>query len=353
MREAALSYLVCPSCHGPLTPEGITWSGRSMVAGSLTCAVCQVGFPIVSGVPDFVAGTDEVRDVAQTTEGFAGNWKQYNRVILANELLNRDLFADWIWPLQPSFFEDKVVVEAGCGMGRWLRLAAEHRPKALIGFDFSTVAFTAHKNTEHLENVHVIRADIFRPPLAPSIDIIYSIGVLHHTPEPRRAFHSLMALLSSTGVFASWVYGAENNGWITTFVDPVRKHVTSRLPHAALNALSSMAALELRAAAEVYALLGAPKWLPYREYLMHLREYPFGYMTHIVYDHLVPALAQYLPRQEVREWGEGLAYVLSPRNANSWRLLAGKNAEAVAASMAPLSPAALPSDVEWSPGKKT
>lgn len=350
MREALLEYIVCPSCKGTLVPEGVSWSGRSMVAGSLTCTGCRAPYPIIDGVPDFVQGGDG--DVRQTTEGFADNWKQYNRVILANELLNRDLFADWIWPLRPSFMEDKVVVDAGCGMGRWLRLAAEHRPKALIGFDFSTVAFTAFKNTEYLQNVHLVRADIFHPPFAPVVDVVYSIGVLHHTPEPGRAFRSLLGILHEGGVLSSWVYGAENNGWITTFVDPIRKYVTSRLPHGALNLVSSTAAIELRIAAEIYALLGGPKWLPYREYILHLREYPLGYMTHIVYDHLVPSLARYIRREELLEWAEGLSYVLSPRNANSWRLLAGRRRAAVCAAMAPLTPSGLPLDVEWSAGEK-
>jgi SAM-dependent methyltransferase len=344
MRESLLEYLCCPSCHGTLELADPVRSGRTVVAGDLVCASCAARFPIREGVPDFVDAHDAAT-VQQTTEGFADNWKHYNRVILANELLNRDLFADWIWPLQPTAFEGKVVYEAGCGMGRWLRLAAEHRPRVLIGFDYSTVAFTAQKNVAHLDNVHVVRADIFRLPLRPAAQILYSIGVVHHTPDPARAFRCLSDVLADDGVNSTWVYGRENNGWITSFVDPIRTHLTSHLPPVALQALSSVAALELRAASELYAALGAPRFLPYREYLMHLREYPFGYMTHIVYDHLVPSLAHYLPKEELLRWVEGQAFVLSPRNANSWRLLAGRHESALLAAMAPVRPESLGPDV--------
>jgi SAM-dependent methyltransferase len=337
MRESLLDYLCCPACHGDLVLDGPVWSGRTIVAGHVACTACAARYPITEGVPDFVAAND-AESVQQTTEGFADNWKHYNRVILSNELLNRDLFADWIWPLQPTTFEGKVVYEAGCGMGRWLRLAAEHRPKVLIGFDYSTVAFTAQKNVAHLDNVHVVRADIFRLPLRPKAQVLYSIGVVHHTPDPARAFRCLENVVAEDGVISTWVYGKENNGWITTLVDPIRKHVTSRLPAPALQALSQLAALELRAASEAYAAVGAPRFLPYREYLLHLREYPLSYMTHIVYDHLVPSLAHYLPKEELLRWAEGLAFVLSPRNANSWRLLVGRRSDAVRAAMAPLQP---------------
>ena len=336
MRESLLEYLWCPECHGDLRLKDPRRAGRSVVSGRLDCAACSASFAIDRGVPDFV-GADGDGDVEQTTKGFAGNWEKYNRTILANESLNRDLFDDWIWPLNPLSFEDKVVVEAGCGMGRWLRLAAEHRPKVLIGFDYSPVVHTAARNTAHLENVHVVRADIFRLPFRPVAEVSYSIGVVHHTPDPARAFSCLVDGLADDGVISCWVYGKENNGWIENVVDPVRKNVTSRLPPGILHALSGAAALQLRVMSEVYAAAGGAP-LPYKDYLLHLREYPLNYMTHIVYDHLIPTLAAYLPKEELRRWAQdkGLAYVLSPRNGNSWRLFAGRHGKAVASAAAPL-----------------
>jgi SAM-dependent methyltransferase/uncharacterized protein YbaR (Trm112 family) len=336
MRAELLDYICCPDCKADLRVDTPTRSGKTIVSGTLACTACPATFPIVDGVPNFVRGAEG--DVEQTTEGFAENWENYNRIILSNSLLNRDLFTDWIWPLQPTYLEDKVVIEAGCGMGRWLRVAAERRPKVLIGFDYSSIARRAAENVAHLDNVHVVQADIFHLPFRAIADVQYSIGVVHHTPDPAGAFASLARILAPGGVISCWVYGAENNEWVTRFVDPVRTHITSKLPPAALNALSQAAALQLRAASAIYHTLGGAKFLPYRDYIMHLRTYPFDYMTHIVYDHLVPSIAAYIPRAEAERWANnaGLWNVISPRNANSWRIFGGKSRAAVDAAVAPV-----------------
>jgi SAM-dependent methyltransferase len=306
-------------------------------AGVLICSGCEQEFPLIDGVPTFTQG-DEARDVAQTTSGFARNWETFNREIMDNNPLNTELFKDWVWPLNPEWLRGRKVLEAGCGMGRWLRVAAQQNPAVLIGFDYSDIAYTAARNTKELANVHVVRADIFRLPFKPVFDVQHSIGVIHHTPDPARAFDSLVKMINNDGVISCWVYGAENNEWITRFVDPVRTHVTSRMPHRMLSLVSAVLALELRVAANVYAAAGSPRFA-YGDYLGHLRRYPFKYMEHIIYDHLVPKIAYYLPKEELMDWAgrHDLAYVLSARNQNSWRLLASARDDVLQAATAPLS----------------
>jgi hypothetical protein len=97
------------------------------------------------------------------------------------------------------------------------------------------------------------------------------------------------------------------------------------------------AAAQLRLVSSAYVASGAPSWLPYRDYMVHLKEYPFDYMSHIVYDHLVPSIANYLSRDEMLAWVNGttLSWVLSPRNANSWRMLAARTPEALQRAIVP------------------
>jgi SAM-dependent methyltransferase len=321
VKKTLLPYLCCPSCKGKLTLRG------DLESGALACRACAVDYPIERGVPNFVPASD-FASVQQTTSGFAKNWPQYNELILKNETLNESLFREWISPVPPEMFAEQVVLEAGCGMGRWLRVAAKQNPKVIIGFDYSEIAYTAHENTQDLDNVHVVRADIFHPPFPSIFDHVYSLGVVHHTSDPARAHLSLSTLINEHGSILTWVYGREGNDWIIHCLNPFRKHVTSRLPHPALNSLTTAMAVTLFAASKVYTALPAAisDKLFYSDYIRHLNQYPYTYMEHIVYDHLVPELAEYVPEREVLQWGKdaGLAHATIQRNSNSWKLIAAR-----------------------------
>ncbi|MBS2025158.1 MAG: methyltransferase domain-containing protein [Deltaproteobacteria bacterium] len=321
MRPSLLEHLCCPACRAPLKLGEVKVDGGWIEEGSLTCTGCALVYGIEYGVPNFVEPRGRA-DVQQTTSGFARNWNAFNDIILEDEKLNDELFRDWILPMDPEVMRGKIVLEPGCGMGRWLRVAATYSPKILIGLDYSEVAYTAGRNTKDLENVHVVRADILRMPLKTKIELTYCLGVVHHTPEPSRTFDALVEAMSPAGAMCVWVYGKENNGWIHNFVTPMREHVTSRLPHGLLNVMSKVLAAQLYLMAGAYKLGLEKLGMPYADYLRYLRRYPFRYMEHIVYDHLVPQIAHYHSGPELEGWAKKnkLQYLLSPRNNNSWRL---------------------------------
>jgi SAM-dependent methyltransferase len=103
-----------------------------------------------------------------------------------------------------------LVLDAGCGMGRYLRMAAEDGPELLVGLDLSAAVQAARDLTADLTAVSIVRGDLLWPPFPPaSFDHIYSIGVLDHTPDPRAAFLELAALLKPGGRIAIWIYRRE------------------------------------------------------------------------------------------------------------------------------------------------
>src|SRR5204862_8365464 len=140
-----------------------------------------------------------------------------------------DQFLGWIAPVTPEFFRDKVVLEAGCGKGRHTQLAARWGARDVVGIDLSVAVETAFAATRSLPNAHVIQADIYHLPLSRKFDYAFSVGVLHHLPDPGAGFRSLASKVKPGGHVSAWIYGAENNEWITRYINPLRQRLTSRM----------------------------------------------------------------------------------------------------------------------------
>ena len=130
-----------------------------------------------------------------------------------------------------------TVLDAGCGMGRYLRVVAEQGAAAAVGVDLSRAVEAARDLTAEHPQVAVAQADLFRTPFASgTFDRIYSLGVLDHTPDPRRAFLELARLLKPGGRIAVWVYHRERPA-LEKIMDAHRA-VSRRLPLPVLVALS-------------------------------------------------------------------------------------------------------------------
>ena len=133
------------------------------------------------------------------------------------------------------------------------------------------------------------------------------------------------------GTVSAWVYGREGNGWVVNVLDPIRRHVTSRLPHRALLVLSYLLTAILWLPLKcIYGPVGhrsslAPlrRILFYFDYLHYIARFGFHEIAvGIVFDQLVPTIAFYTPREEFARWFGDLqleGVVISQRAGNSWR----------------------------------
>lgn len=320
MKSRVVQYLCCPACQAELRLESTRTEGDDVMEGSLACAGCAAAYPIRGGVPRFA---DDVGGIEKdTAAAFGWEWNQYSEL----EPRYRQQFLDWIRPVGPDFFQGKVVLEGGCGKGRHTALAAEFGARDVISLDLGDAVTAAFRNTRHLPNAHIVQADLNRPPVKRVVDYAFSVGVLHHTPEPERGFRALASRLRAGGAISAWVYGREGNGWIVHVVTPIRERVTARLPHGLLDAISGALTVPLWLATKlVYGPTRrsrAAAVLPYREYLSYIAPFPFREQRSIVFDHLVTPIAFYLRREEFAGWFErsGLRDVrIEHHNANSWR----------------------------------
>ncbi|HMV47447.1 MAG TPA: methyltransferase domain-containing protein [Blastocatellia bacterium] len=321
MKESLLPYLACPSCGGELTLRDAAREGREIISGQFICNGCPKQFPISGGIPRFAdLANDEVQ--RETAENFGAQWLEFDHV----EQHHEQQFLDWIAPVTADFVRSKAVVEGGCGKGRHTRLIGEWGARDVVGVDLSVAVEAAYRNTRDLPNVHIIQADIYRLPLKAAFDYAFSVGVLHHLPDPRAGFASLVKHVKPGGAISAWVYGFENNEWIVNFVNPLREHVTSKLPMRALYFLSYLPTLLLWLPLKlIYLPLGKTalkRFLFYADYLCYIASFPFREIHNIVHDHLTAPVAFYISRPEFEDWFRQARTERAEihwHNSNSWR----------------------------------
>ncbi len=200
----------------------------------------------------------------------------------------------------------------------------------IISIDLSDSVEPAFAATRHLENAHVIQADMYHLPVRRVFDYAFSVGVLHHLPDPRGGFISLAAKVKPGGHISAWVYGAENNGWIVRLINPLRKKVTSRIDPRALLQLSKAPTAILFAATQlIYGPLNKSekgkalaRHLFYNDYLNAVSIFDWREHHAIVFDHLVAPTAFYLSRDEFEKWWKDIGateVTIGWHNKNSWR----------------------------------
>ncbi len=203
-------------------------NGKDIIEGVLSCS-CGRSFPIIDSVPILLSETQhhfiklqkkygssasighraEYLNAAQcnmlekTKKSFGFEWLRYPARFVEEE---EKIFREEI-QLDVSLLQNKLILDAGCGMGRFTRVAAGFGAE-VIGVDFSDSVFRAKEITRHLPSVHIVQADVLRLPFRDSaFDIIYSFGVLHHTPDTKKAFCALTKKLKINGHISVWVYG--------------------------------------------------------------------------------------------------------------------------------------------------
>lgn len=327
MRARLLDLIVCPKCSAKLTLAAGTVDGDEIMSGHLDCTGCAVRYAVERGVPRLLPEPERVPEDAQrTVDRFGAQWNQFDFIGPHYERQ----FLQWIAPNGPDVFEGKVVLEGGCGKGRHSALASKFGAKDVLAIDLGSAVEAAYRNTRAFPNVHVIQADLFHLPVArDSVDVAFSLGVLHHTPDPRGSFLELVARVRPGGRMIAWVYGRENNGWIVHGVSPVREALTSRLPHEWVYHLSKLPAAVLYAVGKgVYLPLGRPPLdiignrLFYHEYIRYISRFPYAEIHSIVHDHLTPPIAYYVSREEFEAWFADAkldAVEIGWHNQNSWR----------------------------------
>lgn len=198
---------VLPILRDPAGKEPLRLEGDHLVSSTAR-------YPIVRGVPRFVSSDHYVGS-------FSFEWNTHNNTQL--DVFRGDQSSEEQFRLKTGFTPEqlrgKLVLDAGVGAGRYADIASRWGAD-LVGVDLSFAVEASFANFRDRQNVFIAQADIGNLPFAEnSFDCIFSIGVLHHTPDTRKYFSSLVPLLKPGGTIAIWVYPNEGdyvvrNEWI-------------------------------------------------------------------------------------------------------------------------------------------
>ena len=327
MKKRLLQYLACPSCQSSISLTTVTSTeGEEIMAGDLKCDRCSAVFPILRGIPRFAKPDLTESAKAATAASFGWQWQHFTQ----DDDRYEAQFLGWIAPVKPEFFRNKVVLEGGCGKGRHTKLAATWGAQDVVGVDLSDAVETAFAATRHLENAHIVQADIYHLPLLRIFDYAFSVGVLHHLPDPSAGFASVASRVKPGGTLSAWVYGAENNEWIANWISPLREKLTSTLNRRLLLHLSRFpTAVVYLATKLVYGPLNRTEagarvadHLFYNDYLKSIASFGWREQHTIVFDHLVAPTSFYISRSDFEEWWKQVGAVdveIGWHNKNSWR----------------------------------
>jgi SAM-dependent methyltransferase len=189
----------------------------------------------------------------------------------------------------------------------------------VLGVDLSCAERAAERNRDQ-PNVSTQAGDVARADLGRQFDIVYCIGVLHHTGDPSASFCNLARHVKPGGRMIVWVYAHEGNFWNRVLVEPLKRALYGRWPRNVLLALAHVLTVLLYV--PIYTIYLLPlRWLPYYEYFRNFRRLTYARNMLNVFDKLNAPQTRFLHRGEVAGWfAEGFRDVLvSPYAGVSWR----------------------------------
>jgi ubiquinone/menaquinone biosynthesis C-methylase UbiE len=183
-------------------------------------------YPIIRGIPRFVEYDNYVR-------GFSFQWNKWSRLQFEDQNIGKPMQGHttrmWeeITGITQQDLQGQIIGDFGCGSGRFIDVVKKRHGK-VIGIDYSLAVEAAQKNFSDDKDVLIIQADVMNLPIRDIVlDGAYSIGVLHHTPDPGLGFSDITKTVKSGGWVGVCVY--EAGGYYTSNIVKVYRWVFGKL----------------------------------------------------------------------------------------------------------------------------
>ncbi|MBF0273995.1 MAG: methyltransferase domain-containing protein [Nitrospinae bacterium] len=360
MQKKLLNYLACPDCKNSLSIDIFLEKNDDVIEGVLYCN-CSSVFPVTGSIPRIVKGAfkrfpsyrenfqkqlekydisaekeDSISSFdelcAKTELSFGYQWTNFSE--MACDF--KQNFLNYIKPVDEYFFKGKLGLDAGCGFGRHIYNAANFGAE-MVGIDVSDAIESTHKNTKHLKNIHLVQCDIYQLPFKDGLfDFVYSIGVLHHLPEPEKAFKALTRKVKERGSIFIWVYSKKRT-YINAVLEIIR-YFTHKIPFSSLKVICWFCAVvdylffikPYKILKDMHLMGKSMDKIVFSRVKLYAK-YPFQVVFADWFDRLSPPIRYYYDEKEMNDWLDGCRLkekVISPTGLYGWRAM-GKKKEDV------------------------
>lgn len=205
MKLSLLGLLACPVCGGDLkfsVLEAYPRHDAEVEDATLACKLCSGEYPVRDGVPRLRPPEPVARATNKTRDAFGWEWLRYPGSLPGDKEV-------WLEEtmLPPQELQGKLVLDAGCGMGRYAAVALSLGAE-VVAVDMSESLQRVVELAKNQPKLHPVEGDLLHPPFKKgAFDVAYSQGVLHHTADTRAAFKAVAALLKPRGLLSVWLYG--------------------------------------------------------------------------------------------------------------------------------------------------
>jgi SAM-dependent methyltransferase len=260
---------------------------------------------------------------ARTVADFGDQWARYrdNSGFYGSLELFRDMFGPL---LEPGDVKGRRVADVGSGTGRIVQMLLAAGAAHVTALEPSDSFSVLEANMRaHGGRVLCQRRRGHEIDPEGAYDAVFSIGVLHHIPDPGPVVASAFRALRPGGLLGVWLYGREGNEFYLALVGPLRA-LTTRLPHAILLAMSWVLTLML----SLYAAACRVLPLPLRGYMQEvIARLPWDKRCLVVYDQLNPTYAKYYTRPGAEQLLAGVGFVdvrSHHRHGYSWAVVGRK-----------------------------
>ena len=290
--------LACPDCGAALAAAG--------PAGRLACPAGHGpepggGFAIRGAIPRLLPEGLREPAEARTVAAFERQWRSYGELKrifgkdpgamaanLVGARISERIDRDW--------YAGKRVLDAGCGHGRYLQAFAGMGAE-VVGLDIGRGPEMAGVPLDD-PRIGVVQGSVLAPPFrAESFDLVFSDGVIHHTPDAAGAYQALARLVKPGGALYIWVYPRE--GALREAVFGTARAITTRLPGPAVKAVSfALAPLTIFVRSYSGTRLGQATWAE---------------CAQVVHDWLAPPLQSHHGWEEVLGWSREAGLVDAER----------------------------------------